>query len=84
MSLSPYTDPILDYLADQEPHTVAEIREGIGARDGAGIPQLLRNLMWTLAEQKDERKLIAGRRGGSKTYQIVPRDPRKPILIPEE
>jgi hypothetical protein len=34
MSESPYADAILDYLADQEPHTIAEIHAAIGASDG--------------------------------------------------
>lgn len=84
MSESPYTDAILDYLADQEPHTIAEIREGIGASEGAGIPQLMRNLMTTLSLARDPRKLINHHEGRALYYKIVARNPRNPLPEPEK
>lgn len=84
MSESPYTDAILDYLADQEPHTIAEIREGIKCRDGAGIPQLLRNLMWKLSEARDQKKLITERIDGKLHYRITARNERNPLPEPEK
>jgi hypothetical protein len=83
MSESPYTEPILDLLSDQVERTVVEIMEGIGARDGAGIHQRIRELMWRLAENRDPRKLEAGRRGRQVTYVIVSRDPRNPVEATE-
>lgn len=84
MSESPYADAILDYLADQEPHTIAEIHASIGASDGAGITQLLRNLMTTLSLARDPRKLVTHHEGRTLFYRIVARNPRNPLPEPVE
>ena len=82
MSESPYADAILDYLADQEPHTIAEIHAAIGASDGAGITQLLRNLMTTLSLARDPRKLVNHHEGRTLYYRIIARNPRNPLPEP--
>lgn len=84
MSESPYTDAILDYLADQEPHTIAEIREGILAHESFNVGQSIRGLMWRLAEKQDGRKIITGTRERRSTYQLVARFRHKPLEIPVE
>lgn len=84
MSESPYTDAILDYLADQEPHTIAEIREGILAPASVNIGQSTRGAMWRLAKMQDDRKIIEGRKGALRTYQLVARFRHKPLEIPTE
>lgn len=84
MATSPYTDPILDYLADGQPHTIAEIRVAIMAPEGAGIDQLLRGMMWELSLRRDPRKLVSRIVERRRHYQIVARDSRVPLVIPVE
>lgn len=75
---SPYSDSILDLLSDGEPRTVAEIREGIDAPDGAGIKQLLQRLMWNLAVDRDRLKLVSEIKKGKARYALVSRNPKFP------
>lgn len=72
-SRSPYADAILAALESESPLSIDEIRERIAAPEGAGISQAVRALMWSLAMDKDPRKIIAIRNGRHFTYRIVPR-----------